>query len=112
MAIVTRNGSIVREVKNLGWLLRRAYGFNRPDGLALSGTFGVAETRDGRAILLATMKDGLVFQTTFESRTVLRYWLDRPSFQGYPIKWTGRDGQTRAYCDIGSESWKAFDPTS
>ena len=89
MATVEYANGHIRPVANLGYVMRRAYGLAKPDGLALERTFEVITTDviGGDAVLVVGFKDGAIFRTVFQSRGVLRGWLDRPSFQGYAIRW-------------------------
>lgn len=77
-ATVTRHGQKPFEVKNLGWLLSNwqevtAFHFDyRPEGM-----------NDGR--LIAVLKCGGTYVSTFASLTVCFRWLNRPVFKGLPL---------------------------
>lgn len=77
-ATLTRHGCKPVTVKNLGWLLSNwqevtAFHFDyQPDGMD-----------DGR--LIAVLKCGGTYVTTYASLTVCFRWLNRPVFRGLPL---------------------------
>lgn len=76
------DGTIVRTVKNLGWLRR-----NRKSVTS----FEVFETPTGRydCIMIARLVGGRYYRTDWASREVCRAWLKRPIFKGCPLTWFG-----------------------
>lgn len=83
MATVTR-GAKVTEVANLGWLIRHSG--------EVKSVVVVGSPSDTRATLLlrATLHDGTVFETTFQSTYVCRQFLRRSrNLRGVPLLWFG-----------------------
>ena len=68
----------VTKVKNLGWLLRHA------DDVERFRVLNIDDPQEGECFLLAELTDGRVYLTTWQSRTVLREWLNRRVFRGIP----------------------------
>jgi hypothetical protein len=79
MAIVIKDQQ-VRQVKNLGWLLSN---WHDVAGFELFGFPAPGTVNDG--FLIATMRDGRVYATTFACFSVARQWLHRPVFRGLPL---------------------------
>lgn len=84
----------VREVKNLGWILRHWAEVSRI----------VVDPRDnGGAMVYFYLKDGRRYVTDYASRCVLRGFLDRPVFCGLPVYWGSETPMT-----IGSNEYRAM----
>lgn len=71
----------VKPVKNLGWLLRNwqlveRIEVHQPD---------CARFEDWDVLMVAYLKDGRRYSTTWASGTVCRNWLHRPVFEGLPL---------------------------
>jgi hypothetical protein len=79
MAIVINNEKVNR-VKNLGWLLSN---WREVAGFHLFSFPAPHTVNDG--FLVATMRDGRIYATTFASFEVARQWLHRPVFRGLPL---------------------------
>lgn len=80
---ISRNGKIIR-VKNLGWLLRN---WQQVESFAVWPHPELARGMKPDAILIATLKDGERYQTSFACATVLRDWLSRPVFRTVLCTW-------------------------
>jgi len=82
--ITDSNGNVIRQVKNLGWLLKhwkqvkffRVYYHNVSD-----------------CVLQAVLNNGTRYLTTWESRQVMTDWLHRPVFRGLSIYWVSDGGK-------------------
>tara|TARA_Y100000310_G_scaffold339913_1_gene434088 strand:- start:494 stop:781 length:288 start_codon:yes stop_codon:yes gene_type:complete len=70
----------VREVKNLGWLLRHWKEVTYFD-------VSPSEFGPGGAHLVAVLKDSVRYETEFACASVLRGWLKRPVFKGVRLFW-------------------------
>lgn len=81
--ILLPNGSI-KQVKNLGWLLRN---WKRVTAFRVSKYSGPTPVTD--ALLEAFCEDGTLYRTPFASSTILRDWLHRPVFRTLPLDWFG-----------------------
>lgn len=93
-ATISHPDGRVREVKNLGWLLRR---WKEVDHLTIKtrretwyahGAVGWHP----EAELTAKMRGGVVYRTTFASLAVLIDWLHRPSFYSCTVTIDGIRG--------------------
>lgn len=72
-------------VKNLGWLLRHSDEVFDFYVRTFKLTRGHNVNYD--VILAARLHGARVYVTEFADRTVLKGWLDRPSFQGCTVNW-------------------------
>jgi len=95
--VLHADGTVDKEVTNLGWLLRRAGDVVHPhvgvgftvkgwkyDGLA-SG--GYAKIVDFDPVLIAHLSWGGMYATQFADVHVLYDWLNRPKFKSYVVDW-------------------------
>lgn len=83
MAQVISPEGKVKNVQNLGWLLRHW------KDVESFQVFALPENTVWRAELRANLKDGRIYQTEFASESVLWNWLDRPVFKGALLNWAG-----------------------
>lgn len=99
-ATVTRLDHSQRSVLNLGWLLRHWKDVERFEVRpASSSHLMIGDERVNvnpspmngpcDALLVAWLKGGGCYATSFASCDVLRSWLDRPVFRGVTIHWFG-----------------------
>lgn len=88
--------SVVREVKNLGWLLRNWKDVQRITVEPLETPLG------GEARLTCYLNNGQRYLTDFASRCVLRRFLDRPVFRGLVVTW-----DSKLYV-IGADDYRAM----
>lgn len=118
----------IKRVSNLGWLLKHnseivhpyqgitffvkgwRYGESRYAGMHNTGPL-MATTERFRPILLVNMNDGRTFACQFEDASVLRDWLERPSFKGYLIDWEINPGPgiRHTLTTIGSAEYRQVD---
>jgi hypothetical protein len=79
MALVI-NGTKTSKVKNLRWLLSH---WRDVAGFELFSFPNPSTVNDG--YLIATMRDGRIYLTTFACFGIARQWLHRPVFRGLPL---------------------------
>jgi len=82
------DGSLIRAVKNLGWLLKH---WKEVESF---------EMRDDY-VLMARLRGRNIYAIKWADPTVARDWLSRPVFRGIPVRWFGED--TKA----GEIKWRA-----
>lgn len=80
---VVVSGDQVREVKNLGWLLRNWRDVDRFEILT-KGEFTNRYGLNG-AYMIAHLRSGRRYETPWLSLDALRDWLKRPVFDGVPV---------------------------
>lgn len=80
------DGSLEREVKNLGWLLRHWQDVERFIVTKYEGTAPVTDAR-----FVAKLRDGRSYMTDFGSALILWRFLHRRTFFTLPVKWFNRD---------------------
>lgn len=75
----------VRPVKNLGWLVKHWKEVDRFVVVKAPSEFQPMTD----AILVAHLRDGGRYESTFASKDLLKDWLHRPVFRGLPVDWFG-----------------------
>ena len=78
---MSADGRLVRRLTNLGWLLRNW------QQVTSFEVFRPSPGDSSDIIMAALLRDGDFYVTTWASRSVMQNWLDRPVFQGVPVKW-------------------------
>ena len=85
-ALVVYPGGKTREVRNLGWLLRRC-SKNKPwQGVKQIAVIN-ALNKNYDCLMIAIMLDGYVYSCEWQSREILRKWLHRPTIKGRDLVW-------------------------
>lgn len=101
----------IKRVTNLGWLLKHRKEILHPmQGQAFSvhgwrygerigiPPDGPLTIEEFHPILFANLVDGRTFAAQWFDASVLKHWLERPSFEGYAINWSLRpSGSTDCY---------------
>lgn len=77
-----------RHVKNLGWLLRNWQKVHWFEVKSSNATIG---NTDRGTLLIAHLREGGKYISSFADKTVLASWLNRPVFQGARVLWFGRE---------------------
>ncbi len=82
--IQENDGTVIRYVKNLGWLLRN---WKQVEAFTLEDHPAVEDRGMKPEVLLtAQLRDGRRYVTGFMCANICRDWLNRPVFRGLPIK--------------------------
>ena len=85
-SMILKPEGTVRDVRNLGWLLRHWKDVH---------SFTVCpHSYKYDCWLVAYCNDGTIYETEFASLTVLQAWLHRPVFRNLPVHYRNRDGET------------------
>jgi hypothetical protein len=82
------DGSVARQVQNLGWLIR-----HWKDVKSFDISEGPVASTSWDAVMVAHLNNGGAYVTTWADKTVLRDWLHRPVFRGAPLNWFGQKTQ-------------------
>jgi len=82
---------LVREVKNLGWLLRN---WKRVARIEVCVPFELQQIRFPlpHVLMIAYLEDEQhTYRCAWADESVCWNWLDRPVFRGLPLRWFGRN---------------------
>lgn len=90
------------KVKNLGWLRRH---WIEVENFRITAAF--AQLPDDEVYIVAKLKDGGIYHTSFACTNVLFNWLDRPIFRGLPATIVRPDGDYEQLT-IGDVKWKSL----
>lgn len=88
------HGTIIKKVKNLGWVLRNWRKVKSLEFNLFSASLQHDTMVDG--LFIANMEDGGIFKAGYASFAIFLGWIDRPVFRGLPIK-------------VGSFTWNVGD---
>ncbi len=81
----------VREVKNLGYMLRHWKEIDAIQVTNFEPEAGRPKGYNADAFMSVDFKDGRIYTTGFMSKEVLRRFLDRPVLRGLPLNWFGEE---------------------
>jgi len=111
----------IKRVQDLSWLIRhnkeiihplvgvafvvRGWRYGKPIGIPPVGPLTV---ENFRPVMFANFEDGRTFAEQFQDASVLRDWLNRPSFKGYLIDWELNISK-HTTTTIGSAEYRAVD---
>lgn len=87
MSFIHNTDGTVKPVKNLGWLLRNwqdvaRIEIHQPD---------CHRFENWDVLMVAHLKDGRRYSTTWADAGVCRAWLNRPVFRGLPLNFIGEE---------------------
>jgi hypothetical protein len=86
------DGTEIKEVANLGWILRHWKDVERIRVTPIFKTDDVTNPDHWDCAVIFYLNDGRYYATPFASSSVCLDWLDRPVFRGRPLSWFGYEG--------------------